>query len=84
MNEIEVETTIHEEFDGIIPPPVDIEILQSVGRSLAKLVLAPVQPGVDGMIVHRLLKSKCFRSEVPEEHFHNILHLSGMIKHSVR
>ena len=84
MNEIEVETTIHEAFDGFIPPPVDIEILQSVGRSLAKLVLAPVQPGVDGMIVHRLFKRKWFCIEVPEEYFHNILHVSGMIIHSVR
>ena len=58
MNEIEVQTTIHEAFDGIIPPLVDIEILQSVGSSLVQLVLAPRQPGVDGMIVHRLFKSK--------------------------
>ena len=30
MNEIEVESIIHEAFDGIISPLVDIEILQSV------------------------------------------------------
>ena len=53
-----VETTIIEAFEGKIPPNVDIELLMSVHTSLVQPTLAPGQCGIDGVILHRLLKQK--------------------------
>ena len=58
MNSSQVETAINEAFGDVIPPLVDIEILQSVHSDLIKLVLGPGQSGIDGTIVHRLFKTK--------------------------
>ena len=57
-NEVQVETTIMEAFADIIPPLADIEILTSVHSKLVKPTLALGQAGIDGIILHRLFKSK--------------------------
>ncbi|KAK3751114.1 hypothetical protein QZH41_016236 [Actinostola sp. cb2023] len=47
MNEIQVEATILEAYEGKIPPGVDIEILLSVHNKLLKPTLAPGQDGIN-------------------------------------
>lgn len=58
MTEIDVELTIIEAFGDKIPRLVDVEILTSVHSKLVKPTLAPGQEGINGVILHRLFKTK--------------------------
>lgn len=58
MSEAQVEATILEAFEEKIPTLCDIEILLSCHSKLVKPSLAPNQAGINGMILHRLFKTK--------------------------
>ena len=58
MNEVQVEATIVEAFGEKIPSMVDIEILTSAHNKLVKPTLASGQQGINGIILHRLFKTK--------------------------
>ena len=58
MNELQVETTIMEVFRETIPALVDIEIVISVHNKPIKLMLAPGQEGITGVILHCLFRNE--------------------------